>query len=142
MKTVSQSQKETENIAKNLAQEIENGDIIALHGDLGAGKTVFARALIRTLINNQKAEVPSPTFTLVQSYDSPIGLISHFDCYRLKDPDEIFEIGWEEAQTEGIIILEWPCRIESLLPKPRLDITIKPLQDDAEYREITINRIE
>lgn len=140
MEILSKSPQETENAAQNLASELKNGDVLALHGDLGAGKTLFTRALIRTLIGNEQAEIPSPTFTLVQTYESPKGIISHFDCYRLEDPDEIFEIGWEEALASGIVIIEWPSRIESLLPKHRLDITLSPLQNNPEHRHITITR--
>ena len=142
MDIISKNPQETEKIAQNLASEIKDGDVLALYGDLGAGKTLFTRALIRTLINNQEAEIPSPTFTLVQTYDSSKGIISHFDCYRLEDPEEIFEIGWEEALANGIVILEGPSRIESLLPKPRLDITLSPLQNNPEHRHISIKRIE
>lgn len=142
MDIISKNPQETENIAQNLAKELKNGDILALYGDLGAGKSLFARALIRTIINDQNAEVPSPTFTLVQTYESPKGQISHFDCYRLEDPEEIYEIGWEESLNEGIVILEWPSKLEGLLPNRRLDITLTPLQNETEHRHITIKRIE
>lgn len=107
-------------LAAELATVALPGDVLALHGDLGTGKTVFARAFIRA--RGGSGEVPSPTFTLVQSYDLPDGLIYHFDLYRIEHPEEIEELGMEEALTDGICLVEWPERMGSLLPANRLDI--------------------
>ena len=94
--------------ARRLAPWLKVGDVVALHGDLGAGKTAFARALIRVLAGADE-EVPSPTFTLVQTYDAPMGPIFHFDLYRIVSPDELTEIGWDEALADGLFVLvEWP----------------------------------
>ena len=89
------SENETLERAAAFAHMLEPRDVVLLNGDLGAGKTAFTRQIIRTLTNNPELAVPSPTFTLVQTYDSPKMDIWHFDLYRLSDPDEIFELGWE-----------------------------------------------
>jgi tRNA threonylcarbamoyladenosine biosynthesis protein TsaE len=121
------SEAETARFAAALAPQLRQGDIILLHGDLGAGKTTFARALIRALTGEAALEVPSPTFTLVQTYDTPLGDLWHFDLYRLKNSDEIYEVGWEEALGGGLILLEWPERLGALLPPVRLDIRLSPV---------------
>jgi tRNA threonylcarbamoyladenosine biosynthesis protein TsaE len=116
----------TADLARRLAPSLKPGDVVALHGDLGAGKTSFARALIRALsgADGAEREVPSPTFTLVQSYDTPAGRVHHFDLYRIVSPDELMEIGWDEALADGIVLVEWPERAGNLLPRRRLDITL------------------
>src|SRR6516162_10934706 len=96
------------------------GDIIALKGDLGAGKTTFARGFIRARGGTE--EVPSPTFTLVQIYDLGSAVVWHFDLYRLKSPEEAWELGIEDAFSEGISLIEWPERLGPLLPRRRLEI--------------------
>ncbi len=100
----------TEVLAVRLAAVLRPGDLIALGGDLGAGKTTLARALIRAAAGAE-IEVPSPTFTLVQVYDLPIGAVWHFDLYRLSGPDEVIELGWDEARAEGVALVEWPDRL-------------------------------
>jgi tRNA threonylcarbamoyladenosine biosynthesis protein TsaE len=113
-------------LARRLAPILKPGDVVALRGELGAGKTSFARALIRALSDADDAmrEVPSPTFTLVQSYDTPAGRVHHFDLYRIQSPDELTEIGWDEALADGIVLVEWPERAGDLLPRHRLDIAL------------------
>ncbi|QQR69048.1 MAG: tRNA (adenosine(37)-N6)-threonylcarbamoyltransferase complex ATPase subunit type 1 TsaE [Alphaproteobacteria bacterium] len=107
-----------------LAELARPDDLIALWGDLGAGKTTLARAFIRQWTNDAQLCVPSPTFTLVQIYDSIRGKVWHVDLYRLKTPDEVFELGWEEACGQNLVLLEWPQRIETLLPSKRLDLRL------------------
>jgi tRNA threonylcarbamoyladenosine biosynthesis protein TsaE len=117
----------TADLARRLAPYLKAGDVVALRGDLGAGKTSFARALIRALSGADGAdrEVPSPTFTLVQSYDTPARRVHHFDLYRIRSPDELTEIGWDEALADGIVLVEWPERAGTLLPGRRLDVTLE-----------------
>jgi tRNA threonylcarbamoyladenosine biosynthesis protein TsaE len=98
------------------------GDVIALEGQLGAGKTTLARAFIRARGGDET--VPSPTFTLVQVYDLPGGAVWHFDLYRLRKPDEAWELGIEDAFRDGISLIEWPERLGRLLPVRRLDIAL------------------
>jgi len=92
--------------------------VIALKGELGSGKTYFARAFIG------EEEVPSPTFTLVQIYDRPQGRIWHFDLYRLEAPDQAIELGIEEAFASGISLIEWPERLGRLIPAEHLEIAL------------------
>jgi len=113
----------TETLAWRIAGAAKVGDVIALAGDLGVGKTRFARAFVDAL-TGAREEVPSPTFTLVQTYDSPAGAIWHFDLYRLRHPDEVYELGIEEALSDGISVIEWPDRAASLLTDQRLDVTL------------------
>ena len=110
-------------LARELAPALRRGDVIALWGDLGAGKTRFARALIGALAGESE-EVPSPTFTLAQSYDTSAGVVWHFDLYRLETPEEALELGIDDALAEGIVLIEWPGRLGSLLPRDRLDLTL------------------
>jgi tRNA threonylcarbamoyladenosine biosynthesis protein TsaE len=99
------------------------GDAICLFGPLGAGKSTLARGLIRALTSPDE-EVPSPTFTLVQTYEAEGLVLSHFDLYRLDDPNEIHELGLEEALDDGVALIEWPERLEGRLPPDRLDIVL------------------
>lgn len=115
----------TEALARRLAAVVRPGDVFALWGGLGAGKTAFARAFIRAA-GDPAEEVPSPTFTLVQSYALPAGAAWHFDLYRLASPDEVWELGIEDAFAEGIVLIEWPDRLGALLPPDRLDIHLDP----------------
>jgi tRNA threonylcarbamoyladenosine biosynthesis protein TsaE len=110
-------------LAARVGSLLRPGDVVALRGDLGAGKTAFARALIQSL-GDPDDEVPSPTFTLVQTYETPAGPIWHFDLYRLSGADEVIELGWDEVRADGIALVEWPDRLGPLLPPDRLDIAI------------------
>ncbi|MBM3555591.1 MAG: tRNA (adenosine(37)-N6)-threonylcarbamoyltransferase complex ATPase subunit type 1 TsaE [Alphaproteobacteria bacterium] len=108
-------------LAGRIARLVAVGDVLALRGDLGAGKTTFARHVIAAL-TGAEVEVPSPTFTLVQTYETRVGLVWHFDLYRLERPDDAWELGIEEAFASGISLIEWPERLGALLPEDRLDI--------------------
>lgn len=124
METVSHSEKETADFAARVAAMLVPGAVLLLSGPLGAGKSVFARALIRALADDPALEVPSPTFTLVQTYDTPKGSVWHFDLYRLEAPEEIFEIGWDEALSAGgIVLAEWPERLGAFVPPHARRIT-------------------
>ncbi len=109
-------------LAEDVAAILAPGDVIALSGGLGAGKTTFARALIRAAADDAHLEVPSPTFTLVQTYAAGRLAISHFDLYRLGSADELDEIGLADAVAEGAVLVEWPERGDDRLPGDRLDI--------------------
>ncbi len=112
-------------LADDLAAILGAGDVVALSGGLGAGKTTFARALIRALADDALLEVPSPTFTLVQTYAAGRLTVSHFDLYRLGSADELDEIGLGEAMSEGAVLVEWPERGETRLPDDRLTLHLE-----------------
>ena len=116
------SEQDTRDLAACLALLARRGDVIALEGDLGVGKTVFARAFVTALGGGE--EVPSPTFTLVQSYDGTSGPIHHFDLYRLASPEDTFELGLEELLPDGISLIEWPDRLGPYMPEDYLTIRI------------------
>ena len=126
-------------IATQITSLLKFGQVISLEGDLGAGKTALARALLRTLKNDPTLDVPSPTYTLVQTYDTPKGPVWHFDLYRLKSPDEIYEIGWEDALAENaLLLIEWAERIENLLPYTTGHIKITAGADGTRTIEVSL----
>jgi tRNA threonylcarbamoyladenosine biosynthesis protein TsaE len=128
----------TARLAARVAGAARAGDTIALAGPLGSGKTTFARAFIRALGNDDE-EVPSPTFTLVETYRfAGRPPVWHFDLYRLEAPDDVYELGIEEAWAEGISLIEWPERVAALLPAGRLDIALAP-GDAPERRRATLS---
>ena len=130
----------TENDTKKLACCFSNvaqkGDIFALYGTLGAGKSTFSRFFIQNLSDAQ--EVPSPTFTLVQSYEGNDFEIYHYDMYRLKSPEEAYELGIEESFYNGVNLIEWPEKIGYLLPKNIWTVNIFT-KDSARYFEVTVS---
>jgi len=118
--------------AQQLGPLLKVGDVVALHGALGAGKTSFARALLQGL--GVRDEVPSPTFSLVQPYEIGDLMFWHFDLYRLNAPGEAYELGIEEAFATGASLIEWPENLGPLLPEARLDIFLG-LPPDAGYED-------
>ncbi|MBB3527307.1 tRNA (adenosine(37)-N6)-threonylcarbamoyltransferase complex ATPase subunit type 1 TsaE [Rhizobium sp. BK456] len=122
----------------DLALALKAGDCLALSGDLGAGKSSLARAILRAMADDEGLEVPSPTFTLVQSYDLRIP-VSHFDLYRLGDPAELTELGFDEALENGICLVEWPEMAEGELPADRIALR---LDQDGSGRRATIKAAE
>ena len=118
----------TISLATRLCGQLQQGDVVALSGDLGAGKTAFARAFIQALGKIQGTpidEVPSPTFTIVQIYDELDPPVWHVDLYRLEDRAEAFELGLEEAFEDGITLIEWPDRLADTLPVYHLALTFQ-----------------
>jgi tRNA threonylcarbamoyl adenosine modification protein YjeE len=112
----------TSALANDVASWLHAGDLLTLSGDLGAGKTTFARALIRLLCDDPDLEVPSPTFTLMQVYETPTHPIVHADLFRIENPRDIAELGWEEATEGALVLVEWPERAGDFLTADRLDI--------------------
>ena len=128
-----------EAFAHELASLVQADDIVTLSGDLGAGKTTFARALIRKLVGDPTLEVPSPTFTLMQVYPAPAFEVVHADLYRIEKPEELAELGWEEAAEGALVLVEWPERAGDQLAPDRLDIAFHlDLQKDASYRRAVL----
>ena len=134
LSVICRTEDETVAFAQKLSQIAKVGDTFALFGTLGMGKSVFARGFVQSLTAAE--EVPSPTFTLVQSYEAPDFEIYHFDLYRLKAPEEIFELGMEEALYGGVCLIEWPEKMAGWLPENCFKLTITP---DAFGRRITIS---
>ncbi len=129
----------TISLAADIGQWLRPGDLLTLSGELGTGKTTFARALIRSLARDHDLEVPSPTFTLMQVYEAAGFPILHADFYRIKRADELVELGFEEAQEGALVIVEWPERAEAHVSANRLNIAfeIDPSRG-AEYRVATL----
>lgn len=119
---------DTAEVAEYFSQFASAGQCFALYGDLGFGKTTFSRFFIKKL-NPLVEEVTSPTFTIVQVYESNIAEIWHVDCYRMKSIDEFYELGLEEALTNCVTLIEWPEIIENLLPKSTIKIYFRRTGD-------------
>ena len=115
----------TEALARWLAGFAQKGDVFALSGDLGAGKTTLARAFLRAATDDPELEAPSPTFTLIQTYDTPRFPVVHADFYRLRGPDELLQLGWDETVDDAVTLVEWPERAAAALSPDRLDIVIR-----------------
>ena len=111
----------TEVLGGRLAGVLRVGDVVLLEGPLGAGKSALARALLRTLCGDAGLEVPSPTYTLVQSYETRLGAVAHFDLWRLDGPAGLAELGWDEA---AVALVEWPDRLGALRPADALGVTL------------------
>ena len=122
-----ENDQETRQFGAELANLLRASDVVVLRGDLGAGKTSLARGTIEALCD--VTEVPSPTYTLVQTYAAPKFDIWHFDLYRLEAPEDVWELGIEEALEDGVCLIEWPERIEALLSGAELNIEIKFADD-------------
>jgi tRNA threonylcarbamoyladenosine biosynthesis protein TsaE len=127
----------TTELATRISAMATAGDTVALFGDLGSGKTVFARAFINARTAAHE-DVPSPTFTLVQTYEFPApgGAIPvyHFDLYRIEDPSDIEELGMDDAFADGISLIEWPGRLDGRLPGNRLDLVLSQGQGPEQRR--------
>ncbi len=112
----------TEALGARIAAGLSRGDVVALQGDLGAGKTTLARAILRAL--GVTESVPSPTFTLVQTYETPRLTVRHYDLYRIRKPSEIDELGLEEAVEDGAVLIEWPEHGDDYLPDDTLHVVL------------------
>jgi tRNA threonylcarbamoyl adenosine modification protein YjeE len=124
---------------RDIAVALQPGDLITLSGDLGAGKTTFARALIRYLAGDENIEVPSPTFTLIQSYELERFTVVHADLYRIGGASELAELGFDDFPEDAIVLLEWPDRAAGFLPADRLDIafTMAPQRGET-FRDVKV----
>ncbi len=133
------SMAETEAMARRISPGLGPGDVILLDGPIGAGKTFFARAVIQERLrrSGHMEDVPSPTFTLVQTYDAGPIEIWHADLYRLSGPGEAFELGLEEAFETAICLVEWPDRLGPNTPANAIRLRFAPGEGDEE-RQITV----
>jgi tRNA threonylcarbamoyladenosine biosynthesis protein TsaE len=125
-----QNAEETSQAARALGAALTAGDTILLTGDVGAGKTHFARSLIQSMLTTPE-DVPSPTFTLVQTYDTSAGAIWHADLYRLTSTFEIEELGLSDAFQDAVCLVEWPDRLGELKPDGALEITLETTGEDG-----------
>lgn len=121
---------DTLTFARALGKLLQPGDVVCLWGDLGAGKSTLARALIQGRMGDD-TDAPSPTFTLVQTYEAPDYDIWHFDLYRLEDPSEVLELGIEDAFAEAVSLIEWPDRLGPYMPLERIDVVITHGENDG-----------
>ncbi|MEA2735722.1 MAG: tRNA threonylcarbamoyladenosine biosynthesis protein TsaE [Humisphaera sp.] len=137
----SHSVRETESIAAHLARSLAGGETIALYGDLGAGKTQFTRGLVEGL-GGDTHDVSSPTFVLLNVYQSPRMKIFHLDAYRVHGPDDFDAIGFSELleQENAVVVVEWPARVEALLPRSkRINVHLETIS--AHGRRIRVERL-
>lgn len=131
---------ETTAIAEDFAKHLSAGDCVCLSGPVGAGKTHFARTIIQTILAMDRPveDVPSPTFTLVQVYDTAKGEIWHTDLYRLSSFDELIELGLDDAFETAITLVEWPDRLGEATPARRIELDFAPVDATADGRKLTI----
>ncbi len=125
----------TEALGTRIAGRLQIGDTMALKGDLGAGKTTLARAILRALTVAES--VPSPTFTLVQTYETPRLVVRHYDLYRIENPRDIDELGLDEALEEGAVLIEWPEHAGGRLPADALQIALTATGAQSRLADIT-----
>ena len=135
-KYVTENENQTYELGKSIAAKLKGGEVIALDGDLGCGKTVFTKGVAAGL--GITAVVASPTYTIVKEYEGRLPLF-HFDVYRISDEDEMYDIGYEEyIKKGGVCIIEWACLIQDILPADIIKIKMSKLSDTE--REITVER--
>lgn len=138
-KFISKCEQDTINFAENFAKELNKKDIIVLSGDLGSGKTKFVQGILKHF--GLENEISSPTFTIVNVYNTSTCPIYHFDVYRLADIDEFYAMGGEEYFENGICLIEWGEIIKDALPSNYIKITFSKNDDNDDYRELNIERI-
>ncbi len=124
-------------LGAKLATKLKAGDVLLLEGDLGVGKTALARAIVRSILRDQGAEIPSPSFTLVQEYPTN-STLRHFDLYRLGSSEELIELGLPDLLSEGISLVEWPERLGYMRPQDAITVSIADL--GGEMRDVKITR--
>jgi tRNA threonylcarbamoyladenosine biosynthesis protein TsaE len=125
----------TASLGARIAAGLRKGDLVALEGELGAGKTTLARATLHAM--GVAESVPSPTFTLVQTYDTRRFPVRHYDLYRIEHPEELEELGLEEALDEGAVLMEWPERAGNRLPGDTLHIVLTSTDTQSRYADIS-----
>ena len=140
MEYVSDSCEQTEKIAYDFSKQLKSGDVVCMYGDMGVGKTAFVHGLAKGLGINEP--ITSPTFTIVNEYYGKFTLY-HFDVYRIDDPDEMYEIGYDEyIDGDGICVIEWPQLIDDILPQKRYNVSIsKDYSKHDDYRKIVIEAV-
>ena len=137
---ISKNEQDTIIFAENFAKNLKVGDIIVLSGELGSGKTKFVEGVLKHF--GLENDISSPTFTIVNEYNSQDVNIYHFDVYRLEDSDEFYAMGGDEYFSNGICLIEWGEMIEDILPKPYTKIIFSKSDDNSDFREIKIKTIK
>ena len=137
---ISKNEQDTIIFAENFAKNLKVGDIIVLSGELGSGKTKFVEGVLKHF--GLENDISSPTFTIVNEYNSQDVNIYHFDVYRLEDSDEFYAMGGDEYFSNGICLIEWGEMIEDILPKPYTKIIFSKSDDDYDFRELKIKTIK
>ena len=137
---ISKSEQDTISFAKDYAKKLRIGDIIILSGELGSGKTKFVQGILEYF--GLENEISSPTFTIVNEYNTSNLNIYHFDVYRLEASDEFYAMGGDEYFSKGICLIEWGEMIENILPKPYTKITFRKNENNPEFRALVIETIE
>lgn len=135
------TEQDTIKFAKKLANKLNIGDVVKLIGPLGSGKSVIARTIIKEL-GTKETHIPSPTYTLVQTYDDTRFPIAHMDLYRLENSDEIFDLDLEHYLQNGILLIEWPEIAEEHIPDYAITIEFEPSKEGETSRKIKLNGIE
>lgn len=138
---ITRSEDDTLELAAKLARQWRPGTVIAIDGNLGAGKTAFVRGLVQGL-QGESSDVSSPTFVISQEYDTPSSPVIHIDAYRIGSVSDLESIGWDEMLTarDAIIAIEWAERIEQALPDDAVHITIDYVDEEPTHRAITVTR--
>ncbi|MGB5842112.1 MAG: tRNA (adenosine(37)-N6)-threonylcarbamoyltransferase complex ATPase subunit type 1 TsaE, partial [Brucella anthropi] len=126
----------TQRFGEDFALALQKGDLVTLSGDLGAGKSSLARAINRAIADDEGLDVPSPTFTLVQSYETLRIPVAHADLYRISHGEELDELGLPEFLEDGVVLAEWPEQGDSFLPEPSFAVT---LSHEGAGRRITVS---
>lgn len=138
---ISESEQDTVKLGEKVAKQLKKGDVVALSGDLGTGKTAFVKGLAQGFGIDEY--ITSPTFTLVQSYKGPGFNLHHFDVYRISDEEELFETGFEEYLYEGdICVIEWADLVKNLIPPRSVWVYFERLNDGENKRRITIEGLD
>ncbi|XBG66572.1 tRNA (adenosine(37)-N6)-threonylcarbamoyltransferase complex ATPase subunit type 1 TsaE [Rickettsia sp. Oklahoma-10] len=132
------NEEETKNLAKLFAQNLKPNDIVLLNSDLGSGKTFFCREIIKYFCG-EHTSIISPTFNLLQTYKASDFTIYHYDLYRLKSPEEIYELGFEDALNCNLILIEWSKIIKHLLPSTLIEVNLEVLDENKRLCSITTN---
>ena len=140
MEFICNTEEDTVRLGQKLSSIAKKGDVFALYGTLGMGKSVFSRAFVKSLTSAN--EVPSPTFTLVQTYEAETFDIYHYDLYRLKSAEEIWELNIEEAFVSAVCLIEWPEKMGAYLPRDCFKVKISALSSDARRFEIEVTSQE
>lgn len=140
-KLILNTKQDTINLAKRIANQTKKGDIITLRGMLGAGKTFFVKAFINAIYEKEgksEVEVTSPTFNIVKKYETKNFPICHYDLYRLKKPEELYELGIEESIEEGVVLIEWPEIASDIVEANFMDIKFEH-RGKGEGRVVIVN---